>query len=191
MAVVYKSDLVNVNNYVNSILNNENSDTQKIIDAINDFINTSSDTLKGSAWDKERERMSSFVTALEKRKKISSSLLNSVLSADRVMLDYLASYPKINIDGVKLDFNMIDTALLDQLQTQLLNAKNSYNNILNQSPDKTHELAQQKLNIEACETMIKYIEELPGKDALAYSKYNEVVSELSAFNSSINDIGNL
>lgn len=203
MAVVYKSDLENVDNYVNSILNNENNDTQQIIDAINDFINTSSNTLKGAAWDKERERMASFITSLESRKKVASSLLNSILSADAVLLDYLNAFPKKSISGVSLDFNKVDTEVLDQLRAVLSNARIKYDTIKNQfysntadskasqSNNNFENLAEYDNIINSCETLIKYIEELPDKDAVAYAKYDGINSELNAFKSSINDISNI
>ena len=75
MAKIYTSELGTVNSYAEAALQNEVPDTDKIINNIKSFV-SSSTNLTGSAWDKERERLNTYLPALEKRKTVSTNLLS-------------------------------------------------------------------------------------------------------------------
>ena len=87
MAILYKSDIEKVNSYASAALSNEEAETTKIINNINDFIGGSAAKLTGKAWSKQRERFTSYLPALEKRKQISTNLLNTIKEANLIMLD--------------------------------------------------------------------------------------------------------
>ena len=92
MAILYKSDIERVNSCAEAALSSEVSDTDTIINNINDFKSQSA-TLTGKAWDKQRERFNSYLSALEKRKQVSELLLSTIKRANQIMMDYLAKFP--------------------------------------------------------------------------------------------------
>ena len=200
MAKIYTSDLATVNNYAEAALQNEVADTDKIINNINTFV-SSSTNLKGSTWDKERERLNTYLPALEKRKAVSTSLLSAVKAANKVMENYvegfpwhmLARIPGLSISGGKLD--CIDDSWSTELDASLKKAQSNYNSyhIEKDDTDKVKNSKARNLEhygniITACKAVIDYLGRLQPTAQTAYSKYEAVAAEIASLQSLNHDV---
>lgn len=204
MAVLYKSDMAKVNSFAAQALSNESSDTDKIINNINDFINSSQGNLTGTAWNKERERLSALIPALEKRKNISSSLLSSIKAANDMMDAYIAGFPwsaLASIPDISIPINqsieMVDDSWAGELQKVLNNAQTNYNLIYFKEDDSAADKRKKERNrqyydsiITACKTVIDYLSELQPTAQAAYGLYDNIAAELinlKTLNQNLND----
>ncbi len=204
MAILYKSDIERVNSCAEAALSSEVSDTDAIINNINDFTSQSA-TLTGKAWDKQRERFNSYLSALEKRKQVSELLLSTIKHANQIMTDYLAKFPwdclmripDISI-GKNRDIQVVDDSWRGDLAVALKKAQEGYENSFELKKDDSKDGNSSSSNkkssssyvptsstsyyegvISACKTVINYLDELQPTAQKAYGEYDAVKDELA------------
>lgn len=78
------------------ILENDIDDTSKLITSINDFINDSAITLKGTMYDAVRKKLRLYVELLNVRKKLASDVSVALSSSTTSLLEYMEGYTKLD-----------------------------------------------------------------------------------------------
>jgi len=77
MAIVHKSDLQNINSSAGlSYIEKKAEESQKLSNAISNFITNTQTKLKGGGYDAVRSKMSLYIDALNKQSQICSNLKN-------------------------------------------------------------------------------------------------------------------
>lgn len=174
MSVIYRSDL-NSDKAI-SMLNSDIADADKLINAINNFVDNSKNTLKGEAWDIEREKFSNYIIVLEKRKNAAGALKNSIDAANQIMRNYLDE------KGV----DKVDTAELDYLRNEYQQACVNYN-----AAEKDEKNTSENYwygELQRLYELIAYIKNLPSVDGNAYAKYGDASAAIEGFASSIGNV---
>ena len=218
MAVVYRSDIKNVDTYSKKVLTNEVTETQTVIDSINNFVSGSTSKLEGKAWNKERSRFEVYIKALEKRKQVSTMLADAIKSADRIMETYIAGFPWVALNKIphvnipkSISLDVVDSGWIPELQKALQLAKEAYasaessKNSISTKNKEGKDLAKAQASIKgyetemaaanaiilACNEVIAYLEKLSTTDAEAYAKYSEVEGAIAELNALVDDVNDL
>ena len=218
MAIIYRSDIKNVDAYSTKVLTNEVQETQTVIDSINSFVGDSPSKLEGKAWNKERSRFQVYIKALEKRKEVSTLLAEAIKSANRIMENYIAAFPwtalnKIPNVNIPKDANLdvVDSGWIAEFQKALNDAKTAYANAeANKNSISTKNKEGSALTkaknaragyqadmdsasaiIAACNEVIAYLEQMSTRDAEAYAKYEQVEAAIAELNVLLEDVDGL
>ena len=83
MPVLNKSDLNMANSsgaYMNALISDQ-EDAQSLINAINEFVSSSTEHLKGEAYDAVRAHLQTYIPVLEMRVKTATSIMEAIKSA--------------------------------------------------------------------------------------------------------------
>lgn len=221
MPVIYREDITKVDDTAAKVFENEEAETQNVINSVNDFINNSPSKLEGKAWNKERKRFQVYVKALEKRKEVSKILATAVKNADNHMRTYMDGFepymrklvtacPNLSISLSGVD--IIDTAwtgaiqdTLNKASTILEQAQNSKSGIskTKDMSDKEKAAANRKIGeydaiiekqiaiVTACQDAINYINKMPTYDKEAYAKYDAAAAAIAELEVLVEDVDNL
>ena len=108
MACVSKGDLASVSSVVAS-LENDDSDTTNLINAINGFINDSQNTLIGAGYNAARQKMGLYLENVQSRQKISAQLASAISSGAASLAGYMGEYDVLDDSEIEEIAAEIDT----------------------------------------------------------------------------------
>lgn len=187
MPVLNKSDLNMANSsgaYMNALISDQ-EDAQAMINAINEFVSSSTEHLKGEAYDAVRAHLQTYIPILEMRIKTATSIMEAIKSANNSMIDYME------------EENVLDTNELDSLYTEYnsytataqdrLNSANAY--VTQEAKSQAMNEYEQYARL-ARKTMkkIQLLEGLVNKDNSVYSSLSALEGEITAYKNAIGDI---
>ena len=182
---VYKSELTI--SKTATLLDNEITDADKLINVINNFITSTKSSLKGEAYDAARAKIEMYISILEQRKTIAKELSSAIASAFASMNDFMGEYSELDdskIIEIKTEINNIN-ASIDQItynynQAIMTNTPITYNINSVLSPYIT---ASQELS-----KLLEKILILGAIDDMAYAKIQNIASTIATYQSGINEI---
>ena len=187
MPLLRKGDLTLANSsgaFMNALMNDQ-EDTQDLINNINEFISSSTDHLKGDAYDAVRAHLETYIPILQIRIKTASSIMDALKSANNSMIDYMESE------------SVLDTSELEGLQSEY----NTYRNLAERSLSYIDGYVTQEAKDEARAQAYRYnsmadglkkkielLENLASKDNAVYNSLSSLESEITAFKNVVSDI---
>ena len=182
---VYKGELTL--SQTASLLDGEVADSEKLISSINNFVTSSTTTLRGEAYDAARAKIETYITVLEQRKAIAKELSAAITTALSSMNDFMGEYSELDdskIIEIKSEINNIN-ASIEQITynyNQAVAAGTPVNYNINSvlSPYIT---ASQELS-----KLLEKILILGAIDDMAYAKIQSVASTVASYSASINCI---
>lgn len=93
MARVEKSDLNSSSiSSIKTLLSNEISDAETLINTLTNLVDDTSSELKGVGFDAVRKQVSCYITVLNERKKAAESLKDSITSGVSTMNSFMGTY---------------------------------------------------------------------------------------------------
>ena len=107
MAKVHKSEL-NCSQ-IQSLLDSDVQETQKLIEAINSFVNESTTTLTGDAYNTARSEMASYISILNERMKAANALKESLSSSTSSLSSYMGEYDYLDDADISIIESEIDS----------------------------------------------------------------------------------
>ena len=199
MARVLKSDINQIEAYIESALSEEESQTTELINKINAFTDGSTSTLQGDAWDKERSRLKTFIPALNIRKELCNTLRSAISSANSIMSNYMDEINKVEAAReYNLNNEDLNNDCLNELEKTLANAKNYQTDLVNQSnSDKIEESKKEniiteinnyEIRIKQLKELIDYLSKLTPTDNEANGKYEEALSQINKLKGKLDDV---
>lgn len=117
MTKIIKSNL-SVSSNMKSVLSLDIGDTQNLIEAIQDFVENSGNTLKGTGYDDLRSKITKYVEVLNIRQQVAESLKNAIEVSFPAMEAFMEDYPDL------------DDSRLSDISTQVSILENKYNSAL-------------------------------------------------------------
>ena len=187
MPVLNKSDLNMANSsgaYMNALISDQ-EDAQAMINAINEFVSSSTEHLKGEAYDAVRAHLQTYIPILEMRIKTATSIMEAIKSANNSMIDYMEEENVLDtneLDGLYTEYNSYTATAQDRL-----NSANVY---------VTHEAKKQAMSeyeqyarlARKVMKKIQLLEGLVNKDNSVYSSLSSLEGEITAYKNAIGDI---
>ncbi len=127
MAIVYQSDLSGgaISGMV-SALESEAESVESLMGAINSFVNDSTTSLVGEGYNAARSKMGLYVEDIQSRKRIAAQLASAISSGAASLAGYMGEYSMLDTDQIPEIEERIR-----QLKTQIQNARNTINNLVN------------------------------------------------------------
>lgn len=118
MSKVIKSELTSSSlDNLNNLLSKEISDTENLINTINKLIDGEKDTLSGEGYNTVRTKLSTYISVLQERKIIASSLQESIKTSLGKMETFIDIYPEL------------DTSKLSEIEKRLKELENTISSI--------------------------------------------------------------
>ena len=187
MPLLNRSDLEMANSpgaYMNALISDQ-EDAQEMINAIQEFVSSSSQHLKGEAYDAVRAHLETYIPVLQMRIKTAASIIDALKSANDSMIDYME------------DENVLDTNELDKLYSEYksytataqnrLNSANAY--ITQDAKNRAmSEYEQYSRLAKKASKKIQLLEGLVSKDNSVYSSLSTLEGEIMAYKNAIGDI---
>ena len=182
-----KSDLNMANSsgaYMSALISDQ-EDAQEMINAINEFVSSSTEHLKGEAYDAVRTHLQTYIPILQTRIKTATSIMEAIKSANNSMIDYME------------DENILDTDELDRLYSEYnsyaataQNRLNSANAYITPEAKKQamSEYEQYSRLARKVSKKIQLLEGLANKDNSVYSSLSALEGEITAYKNAIGDI---
>ncbi len=187
MPLLNKSDLNMANSsgaYMNALISDQ-EDAQEMINAINEFVSSSTEHLKGEAYDAVRNHLLTYIPILQVRIKTATSIMEAIKSANNSMIDYME------------EESVLDTNELDQLYTEYNSYTATAQNRLNSAnayvtPEaKNQAMAEYEQYARLAKKVSKKIQLLEGlasKDNSVYGSLSSLEGEITAYKNAIGDI---
>lgn len=187
MPLLSKSDLELANSsgaYINALISDQ-EDTQEMINAIQEFVSSSSEHLKGEAYDAVRAHLETYIPVLQMRIKTATSIMEAIKSANSSMIDYME------------EENVLDTSELEKLYSEYnsytataqerLNSANAY--VTQDAKNRAmSEYDQYTRLAKKTSKKIQLLEGLASKDNSVYSSLSALEGEIMAYKNAISDI---
>ena len=187
MPVLNKSDLNMANSsgaYMNALISDQ-EDAQSLINAINEFVSSSTEHLKGEAYDAVRAHLQTYIPVLEMRVKTATSIMEAIKSANDSMIDYMEEESVLNTDELDQLYNEYNS-YITTAQSRL----NSANVYVTQEAKKQamSEYEQYARLARKVNKKIQLLEGLVHKDNSVYSSLSSLEGEITAYKNAIGDI---
>lgn len=162
-------------------------DTNYLINIINQFIQEieSGKNLKGNSYNKVKEKLVKYSEVLEIRKTTADTLKNAINNAVNQMIAYMEGD------------DILDQALKEGAEREKQLSQQHIANIKIEMAGLTEEadeqrlksiIAQENATIEDLNLLIKKLEGLTDADNRAFSVLESAMSDISKYNSKVNDI---
>ena len=119
-------DLLSDRNIMRYSLIEDIRDTTRIRDNLDNFIETSKDTLKGTALDLMRKKLTEYSTICDSKIKYAETLMNTMHDSFTELLNYME------------DYGMLDTAMIPEVQSQISTVQTQINNLEQQLASLEH-----------------------------------------------------
>lgn len=191
MPLLKKSDLISANNDSLTMLRNlatDQEDAQELINAIQDFISSSSSQLKGDAYDAVRTHMETYIPILQNRIKVATSLIEAIKNANNSMINYMENETILNtddLDGLYNEYNSYTSKA-----QRCLSSANAY--VTPKSKNEAMAIYESySAEAKKINKKIQLIEGLSAKDNAVYSKLCGIEAELTAYKNAIGDINTI
>lgn len=188
MTLLKKSDLTDANNTSSTMLNNlisDQEDAQELINAINEFVSSSTSQLKGEAYDAVRAHMETYIPILQMRMKVAASLMEAIQNANSTMIDFMEDESVLNTDdleGLYSEYNSYSNSA-----QKCLSSANAY--VTQEAKSQAmNEYAQYASAARKVNKKIQLLECLAAKDSATYNELCGVEAELTAYKNAISDI---
>ena len=193
MAVVLSGDLSGSTiSSVVALLEAEANDTTQLINAINAFIEGSTNTLKGKAYDAARQKLSLYLEDIKSRQSIAAELAAAILEGASSLSSYMEGYSKLDdseIDEIEAEISNLEGKISSASQT-IYNIKQS--NLDSENPISTTYYTQQ---ISFWESTIKELKKkldklinLEAADASAFSGVEGACESVVKYSASVEGI---
>ena len=187
MPVLNKSDLNMANSsgaYMNALISDQ-EDAQAMINAINEFVSSSTEHLKGEAYDAVRAHLQTYIPILEMRIKTATSIMEAIKSANNSMIDYMEEESVLNTDELDQLYNEYNSYI-----TTAQNRLNSANVYVTPEAKKQamSEYEQYARLARKVNKKIQLLEGLVHKDNSVYSSLSSLEGEITAYKNAIGDI---
>lgn len=187
MPVLNKSDLNMANSsgaYMNALISDQ-EDAQSLINAINEFVSSSTEHLKGEAYDAVRAHLQTYIPVLEMRIKTATSIMEAIKSANDSMIDYMEEESVLNTDELDQLYNEYNSYI-----TTAQNRLNSANVYVTQEAKKQamSEYEQYARLARKVNKKIQLLEGLVHKDNSVYSSLSSLEGEITTYKNAIGDI---
>lgn len=187
MPVLNKSDLNMANSsgaYMNALISDQ-EDAQSLINVINEFVSSSTEHLKGEAYDAVRAHLQTYIPVLEMRVKTATSIMEAIKSANDSMIDYMEEESVLNTDELDQLYNEYNS-YITTAQSRL----NSANVYVTQEAKKQamSEYEQYARLARKVNKKIQLLEGLVHKDNSVYSSLSSLEGEITAYKNAIGDI---
>lgn len=187
MPLLNKSDLNMANSsgvYMNALISDQ-EDAQEMINAINEFVSSSTEHLKGEAYDAVRTHLETYIPILQLRIKTATSIMEAIKSANNSMIDYMEEENVLDtndLDGLYTEYNSYTATAQDRL-----NSANAY--VTSEAKQQAMSEYEQYAGL-ARKTMkkIQLLEGLVNKDNSVYSSLSTLEGEITAYKNAIGDI---
>ena len=192
MAVVFSEDLSGggISSIV-SMLESEADDAQKLINAINSFINGTTTALTGKAYDLARQKMGMYVQDLTARKQVAMDLAAAISQGASSLLGYMEEFSKLD------DSEIVELeSQIKKLDSQIWSAKNTLYKIWNstdQDDDKYIGYYQRQINYwegtkKDLDRKLEKLLGLAGADGAAFAGVESVGDQVAQYGASIDGI---
>lgn len=178
---VHKSELNS--STIQSLLANEAQDAAALITAINNFVNDTSQSLQGEAYDAARSEMIAYAQILERRVSAASELATAVANSTSSLSNYMGSY------------DYLDDSDISELKQEILNIQEYYENIIESYKQRSFLqrlfFSETKIRRECAAKIAPLQEELTkleglaGADSAAYSLLTAATSTVEAYRTSV------
>jgi RNA binding exosome subunit len=170
--------------YMNALISDQ-EDAQAMINAINEFVSSSTEHLKGEAYDAVRAHLQTYIPILEMRIKTATSIMEAIKSANNSMIDYMEEENVLDtneLDGLYTEYNSYTATAQDRL-----NSANVY--VTPEAKKQAMSEYEQYARL-ARKTMkkIQLLEGLVNKDNSVYSSLSALEGEITAYKNAIGDI---
>lgn len=187
MPVLNKSDLNMANSsgaYMNALISDQ-EDAQAMINAINEFVSSSTEHLKGDAYDAVRAHLQTYIPILEMRIKTATSIMEAIKSANNSMIDYMEEESVLNTDELDQLYNEYNSYI-----TTAQNRLNSANVYVTPEAKKQamSEYEQYARLARKVNKKIQLLEGLVHKDNSVYSSLSALEGEITTYKNAIGDI---
>ena len=187
MPVLNKSDLNMANSsgaYMNALISDQ-EDAQAMINAINEFVSSSTEHLKGEAYDAVRAHMQTYIPILEMRIKTATSIMEAIKSANDSMIDYMEEESVLNTDELDQLYNEYNSYI-----TTAQNRLNSANVYVTPEAKKQamSEYEQYARLARKVNKKIQLLEGLVHKDNSVYGSLSALEGEINTYKNAIGDI---
>lgn len=187
MTLLKKSDLQSANSsgtFMSALISDQ-EDAQELINSIQDFISSSTDYLKGDAYDAVRAHLETYIPILQTRIKVANSIMEAIKAANNSMIDYMEGEDTLDtaeLEGLRLQYN----AYRGQAERSLASA-NAYI-----TPEAK---SQAMAEYERCSALarevnkkIQLLENLDSQDNAVYASLASIEAEITAFKNAVSDI---
>lgn len=193
MAVVYSSDLNGsaVNNVV-AMLEAEASDTTKLINAINDFIEGSTTTLVGKGYDAARQKLGLYLVDIQSRQSIAAELAAAISDGASSLASYMDGYAKLDdseIDDIEYEIKSLNSKIASARQTI---ASINESNVDSENPVSTASYTQQindwEATIEELDKKLEKLKHLEEADSAAFGGVQSAGEQVAKYSASVEGI---
>ena len=102
MTLLKKSDLQSANSsgtFMSALISDQ-EDSQELINSIQDFISSSTDHLKGDAYDAVRAHLETYIPILQTRIKVANSIMEAIKAANNSMIDYMEGVNTLQVAAI-------------------------------------------------------------------------------------------
>ena len=188
MTVVDK-EIISGNNDSIKSLEEVTEFSKNLIEVINSFIEDSKDKLTGEGYEKVRERLEFYCSALETQQKLSKIVQNNFTIGNNLMIKFMG------------DFSNLDNADLESIQNTLYTVKNNIYelqnriNVLEQEEDGGDTLRELKQKLEEWKAIAKQyqilvekLECLDNTDSSILSYLSDTYTDCTNFSTAVNEI---
>lgn len=158
------------------VLENDINDITNLSNEIKNFHDTSIDILKGESWDLIRKNLNDYITILEMRKNVASSLIDVINSVNNKLLLALGDYPEINTD------------YLDEQQRVYDQCQNEIANIDNSTSEKKDTLKEYQDLMDQANKMINQINQVMQAEKSSLSELEQIGNSLINYSSKVDEI---
>ena len=166
-----------------ALLENEAADTNKLKIALHSFINGTTETLKGPAYDAARKKAESYMTTLATRARLATELASSLQAALSSMSSYMDGYSEL------------DDSKLPEIESQMSSIRatinqiiHNYNNTEGSTGGYSSLIAPYEAQYQELEKLKQKLEGLAGADSAAYGKLGSLAAEVTSYQTNIASI---
>ena len=178
---VHKSELNS--STIQSLLENEANDAAALITAINNFVNDTSQSLQGEAYDAARSEMIAYAQILERRVSAASELASAVANSTSSLSSYMGSYDYLDDSDIPiLKHEIANMQATCESMIQSYKQRSFFQRIFFSEAKIRREYAAK---IAPIQDEVNKLEGLAGADSTAYGLLNAATSSVEAYRTSV------
>ncbi len=189
MTLLLKSDLGSANqSKLIKTLTNDIDDTDKLIGAIQSFIDSSTNVLIGESFNAVRSHMQVYIDLLSKRKSLAQDMIESIKVANDHMTNYMEDESRLNTSEKELVRNKMNSyyssaEAYDYRYKHYDSSKErvTKTSLLNMYYDAVNNAKKQ-------EKLLKLLENLDAEDASTHASLVSTEDDISSFKTNVGGI---
>lgn len=199
MAMVLSGDLSGsaISNAV-AMLEAEAKDTTQIINAINAFIEESTNTLKGKSYDAAREKLGLYLEDIKLRQSIAAELAAAISHGASSLLGYMEGYSKLDdseIDKIEAEISGLEGKISGARQTIYNINQSNQDSGSNENSENsvsvsyyTQQISSWESTIESLKKELDKLINLKSADVAAFSEVEGVCGNIVKYGASVENI---